>query len=131
MSLNTKRWIIASLGGLFLLSLVLEADGLYDAFFMERQSTYAGLVFFGLLYSPVQLVLSTARKMLSRRHEYEADRWSVETTGEPRALADGLKRLAADSLANLRPHPLHSFLNDTHPPLLQRVKAIERHGASL
>ena len=115
----------------FLLSLVLEADGLYDAFFMERQSTYAGLVFFGLLYSPVQLVLSTARMMLSRRHEYEADRWSVDTTHDPQALAGGLKRLAADSLANLQPHPLHSFLNDTHPPLLQRVRAIERHGASL
>ena len=115
----------------FLLSLVLEADGLYDAFFMERQSTYAGLVFFGLLYSPVQLVLSTARRMLSRRHEYEADRWSVDTTHDPRALADGLKRLSADSLANLQPHSLHSFLNDTHPPLLQRVHAIERHAASL
>ena len=115
----------------FLLSLVLEAGGLYDAFFMERQSTYAGLVFFGLLYSPVQLVLSTARKMLSRRHEYEADRWSVDTTGEPEALADGLKRLSADSLANLQPHPLHSLLNDTHPPLLQRVHAIERHAAGV
>ena len=79
----------------------------------------------------MQLVLSTATRMLSRHHEYEADRWSVDTTGEARALADGLKRLAADSLANLRPHPLHTFLNDTHPPLLQRVRAIERHGAGL
>ena len=38
---------IATTGLLFfILSLVLEAGGLYDAFFMERQSTYAGLVFF-------------------------------------------------------------------------------------
>ena len=123
---------IATTGLLFfILSLVLEAGGLYDAFFMERQSTYAGLVFFGLLYTPVQLVLSAATMALSRRYEYQADRWSVETTGDPQALADGLKRLAADSLANLRPHPLHTFLNDTHPPLLRRVRAIERHAAGL
>ena len=110
---------------------MLEAGGLYDAFFMERQSTYAGLVFFGLLYSPVQLVLSTATMVLSRRYEYQADRWAVETTGDPQALADGLKRLSADNLSNLAPHPLHVFLNESHPPLLQRVRAIERHGASL
>ena len=123
---------IATTGLLFfILSLVLEAGGLYEAFFMERQSTYAGLVFFGLLYAPVQLVLSTATRVLSRHHEYEADRWSVDTTGDPQALAVGLKRLSADSLANLAPHPLHTFLNDTHPPLLQRVRAIERHATSL
>ena len=123
---------IATTGLLFfILSLVLEAGGLYEAFFMERQSTYAGFVFFGLLYAPVQLVLSTATRVLSRHHEYEADRWSVDTTGDPQALAVGLKRLSADSLANLEPHPLHTFLNDTHPPLLQRVRAIERHAASL
>ena len=123
---------IATTGLLFfILSLVLEAGGLYEAFFMERQSTYAGFVFFGLLYAPVQLVLSTATRVLSRHHEYEADRWSVDTTGDPQALAGGLKRLSADSLANLEPHPLHTFLNDTHPPLLQRVRAIERHAASL
>ena len=110
---------------------MLEAGGLYDAFYMERQSTYAGLVFFGLLYTPIQLVLSAATMALSRRYEYEADRWSVETAGDPQALADGLKRLSADSLSNLVPHPLHVFLNESHPPLLRRVRAIERHAAGL
>ena len=123
---------IATTGLLFfILSLVLEAGGLYDAFYMERQSTYAGLVFFGLLYTPIQLVLSAATMALSRRYEYEADRWSVETAGDPQALADGLKRLSADSLSNLVPHPLHVFLNESHPPLLRRVRAIERHAAGL
>lgn len=113
----------------FLLSLVLDTSGLYEAFYMERESTYAGLVFFGLLYTPLQVVLSAAGMAVSRRHEYQADQWAADTTGEAQALADGLKRMSADNLSNLAPHPLHVFLNSSHPPLLQRVRAIERREA--
>ena len=52
---------------------------------------YAGLLFFGLLYTPVDIVLSMALQYVSRRHEYEADRWSVETYGRPRRALRQLK----------------------------------------
>ena len=123
---------IASVGVLFfLLSLVLDASGLYEAFYMDEESTYVGLVFFGLLYTPVQVVLSAARQIISRRHEYQADLWAVRTTGEPQVLVDGLTRLSADNLSNLAPHPLYVFLNESHPPLLQRVRAIRQHAAAM
>jgi STE24 endopeptidase len=63
---------------------------------------------------------------LSRRHERDADRFAVATTGGSRALADALKKLAAHNLANLTPHPLYVLLNYSHPPLLERIKAIEK-----
>ena len=111
----------------FFLSLILDTSQLYDAFGMEKQSIYSGLVFFGFLYTPVELVLSAGRMAISRYHEYQADLWSIQTTGDPTSLVDGLKRLSADSLSNLTPHPLQVFLNASHPPLLQRISAMQKH----
>ena len=110
----------------FLLSVFLESGSLYDAFFMEEESIYAGFLFFALLYTPVEVPLSVVMQMLSRKHEYEGDRFAAETVDEPQSLIDGLKKLAADNLENLAPHPLYTALNHSHPPLLQRVQAIGR-----
>ncbi len=108
---------------LFLLSVFLKSPGLYAAFGVEK-SVYAGLLFFGLLYTPAEMVLSIAMNALSRHHEKQADRFAALTTGDPASLADALKKLAANNLSNLTPHPLHVFLSYSHPPLLERVQSI-------
>ncbi len=108
----------------YLLSLFLSHEGLFQAFSMEHSSTYSGLVFFGLLYAPVELLLSLFLNHQSRKHEFEADHYAVSTVEEPRAMASALEKLAADNLSNLTPHPLYVFLNYSHPPLLQRLAAI-------
>jgi len=113
----------------FLLSIFLGSPGLYDAFYMEQPSIYSGLLFFGLLYTPLEMVLSAAMHMLSRKNEYEADRFAAETTRHPQELVEALKKLHADSLSNLTPHPFYVFLNYSHPPLLERARAILRSGA--
>jgi STE24 endopeptidase len=109
----------------FLLSLFLGSPDLYQAFYMKQESIYAGLLFFGLLYTPLELVLSVIMQMFSRKNEYEADRFAAETIDDPRSLIDALKKLAAKNLSNLTPHPFYVFLNHSHPTLLQRVQAIQ------
>ncbi|MFC1951491.1 M48 family metallopeptidase [Chloroflexota bacterium] len=111
----------------YLLSVLLASPGLYHAFYMEHTSIYAGLLFFGLLYTPVELVLSVALSILSRRNEYEADRFAAQSTREPSNLVDALKKLSADNLSNLTPHPFYVFLNYSHPPLLKRIQAIRQY----
>ncbi len=111
----------------FLLSVLLGSPALYQAFYMEQSSVYAGLLFFGLLYTPVEMVLSIVLQVFSRRNEYEADWFASETTNEPASLVDALKKLATENLSNLTPHPFYVFLNFSHPPLLQRVQAIQRY----
>ena len=110
---------------LFLLSFFLSNQGLYHAFYLSDMPVYAGILFFGLLYTPIELVLSIGMQMISRVNEYAADRFAAETVENPSSLADALKRLSAGSLSNLTPHPFYVFLNYSHPPLLQRIRAIQ------
>lgn len=109
---------------LFLLSVFLEQTGLYAAFAMTATPIYAGFVFFGLLMTPVERLLGLALNALSRRHELEADRYAVETTGRPEALATGLKRIAAENLTNLTPHRFQVLLRHGHPPLHRRLREL-------
>ena len=113
----------------FVLSIFLGSPGLYDAFYMEQQSIYSGIVFFGLLYTPLEMVLSVIMHALSRKNEYEADRFAAETIQHPQHLVEALKKLHAGNLSNLMPHPFYVFINYSHPPLLQRMRAILRHQA--
>jgi STE24 endopeptidase len=110
----------------FLLSLFMNNRQLFDAFFMQDVSVYGSLIFFMLLYSPVEFVLSVLLQMLSRKHEFEADHYAVSTFRGGSALADALKKLSRQNLSNLTPHPFYVFLNYSHPPVLQRVLRIRK-----
>ena len=107
-----------------LLSIFLQVPALFDAFFMEEMSVYAGLLFFGLLYSPVETILGVFMQILSRKHEYEADYFAAETIQNSEEMVNVLKKLSKDNLSNLTPHPFYVFLNYSHPPALKRIEAI-------
>jgi len=113
--------------GLFLglFALLLEQAGLFQAFGVDEPSVYAGVIFVAILLRPLELVLSIGGAALSRRHERQADSFAVTTTGRGDLLAAGLKRLSRDNLSNLTPHPFFVFLNYSHPPVLERVRALE------
>jgi len=113
----------------FVLSIFLGSPGLYEAFYMEQQSIYSGILFFGLLYTPLEMVLSVIMNAISRRNEYEADRFAAETIQHPQHLIEALKKLHAGNLSNLVPHPFYVFLNYSHPPLLERIHAILQYKA--
>ena len=116
---------VAHLGLMFfLLDIFLSHRGLFEAFGLEHQPIYGGLVFFGLLMSPIDQILMIALNVLSRRNEFEADRFAAQTTGDPESLISALKKLSVDNLSNLTPHPLLVFLEHSHPPVLQRIEAL-------
>ena len=118
---------VAHLGVMFwVLSLFLQQEALFEAFFVTEPSVYTGLLFFGLLFTPVELVLSVLLNVFSRKNEFEADAFSAMTTGNGDSLVRALKKLSADNLSNLTPHPFDVFLHYSHPPVLERIRALHK-----
>ncbi|MEE4261139.1 MAG: M48 family metallopeptidase [Desulfobacteraceae bacterium] len=109
---------------LYLLSLFISYPGLFEAFYMPQASVYAGLIFFAMLYTPLDFFIGLFMQRRSRTNEIAADRFSVETTQDPQSMVDALKKLSVHNLSNLLPHPFYVFLNYSHPPVLQRIRAI-------
>lgn len=114
----------ATLIGFYAAYRLTAGDFLIRLFNLDTASMYAKLllaIFIGsIVFAPLRPLLS----YVSRRHEIEADNFALQLTNMPRAMANGLIKLAKDNLANLYPHPWYAAVYYTHPPLVQRVKRI-------
>jgi STE24 endopeptidase len=115
---------ILMLGGLlFLASLALRWPPLYAAFGFETHAyagsaalapaTFAGtpavgLFLFMTVFSVLSVFFSPLQNLFSRRHEYEADAYAIEATGDAAAMQTALIKLSTRNLSNLTPHPWYS-----------------------
>lgn len=115
----------------YLLSLFIGNSGLSQAFAMEHTSIYASLIFFGFLYSPISLLVGIFFNYISRKNEFEADNYAATTTKAPEFLISGLKKLCQANLSNLTPHPVVVFIQYSHPPVLTRIRNLEKQGSKL
>ena len=107
----------------YLFELCTKLPEITSALGAEVGAFHLGLIGFSLLFSPIGLILGVFGNILSRKNEFEADSYAKETyDGESLKLA--LKKLSVDSLTNLYPHPLYVFIHYSHPPLLERLKAL-------
>ena len=119
---------ILLLAGLYVLSLLLDYPPLFVAFGLNP-SHHAALVLFSLLSSPATFYLGPVMNCLSRRHEYEADRFSVQTLRDGKPMEEALVNLTVKNLANLTPHPWYSAYHYSHPTPAERIDAIRRCAA--
>ena len=111
----------------WMLSLFLNNKLLFDAFGMEHLSIYASIVFFGFLFTPVSMFVMIVFNIFSRKHEYEADAYAAKSSEIADELISALKKLSAENLSNLTPHPLYVFMNYSHPPVLARIRALKTY----
>lgn len=117
--------IISSGVLLYIMSLVIGSPDVAGALGAGEASFHMGILAFGMLYSPVSMILGIAGNYISRRHEYAADRFAA-TQSNVEAMVSGLKKLHVLSLSNLRPHPFTVFITYSHPTLLQRIAALNK-----
>jgi len=109
---------------LFLFSLFVDSPDLSAALGVEKPSFHIGLIAFGILYSPISLIIGLAMNIFSRKNEYQADAFAAEYFSAPE-LSSALKKLSVKNLSNLKPHPLYVFFHYSHPTLLQRLNALK------
>ena len=115
---------------LFVLSLMIFNGQLSEALGATSMKIHLNLIAFGILYSPISMITGLFMNMISRKNEFEADRFAV-STADGTKLAQALKKLSADNLGNLLPHRAYVFVNYSHPPLLIRLAAIEHEVGDL
>jgi len=130
-----KRIIATESGALIALYLAFKLvpwEGLPGLVGLTEASLPLRLVIVGFLGALLSFPLTPSASFLSRRHEWEADRFASELTGRPLDLASALIKLSRENLANLYPHPLYAAFYYTHPPLVERVRRLrEMPAASL
>lgn len=103
---------------------MLAWGGLASMFGLGQITFVAELLLLGFLASLVSFPLTPLSSMLSRRHEWQADRFAFDLTGEPVPLAQALIKLCKENLSNLHPHPLYAWFYYSHPPVTARVSKL-------
>jgi len=99
---------------------------LLSVFGFTVPSVYAALIAFSFLYSPVSMAVSVWFNSLSRKYEYEADFYAARF--DAAAMINALKKLSVENLSNLTPAKIKVFLEYSHPPVLERIRAIRSLG---
>jgi STE24 endopeptidase len=109
---------------LYVLSIMVFNQHLSLALGGSQQALHLNLVAFGILFSPISGITGLLMSIYSRKNEFEADAYAKQTF-DGNSLSNALKKLSVDSLSNLFPHPWYVFFHYSHPPLLQRLAALE------
>jgi len=94
------------------------------AFGFTETNIAFGIYVMVILISPLMVLFSIPSNILSRKHEYEADMFAKENSGKE-AMISALKKLYQENLGNLTPHPFVVLVEYSHPPLSQRIAALE------
>jgi STE24 endopeptidase len=84
-----------------------------------------------LVLALVQPALLPLLAAISRRWEYRADRFALQTTGEARGLEQAFRRLVDANVADLAPPRLVYWLRHSHPTVPERIAAIRESAEDL
>lgn len=115
----------------FLAWFTVRTESIYPDFGFAARNYGLALILVMLTELPLlSPVFSFVVGLVSRRAEYRADEQAVKE-GYGDALISALKKLSRDSLADLSPSPVEVALTYSHPPISQRIAAIEEYGKKI
>ena len=110
---------------LFILGIALKYPEVSQALWATDWSFWVWIIAFGILFTPISIILWLIWNILSRKNEYEADEFAWENYN-PEKLKNALIKLSRNNLSNLRPHPIYEFFHYSHPTVLKRLKALDK-----
>jgi STE24 endopeptidase len=110
-----------------LMGWLLSNPNLSKALGSDIPSFHLSMVAFFLLFTPLSTLLGLINNSFSRRNEYQADQFSLDTYPAAREnMYSALKKLSVESLSNLNPHPLYVAVHYSHPPILARLANLKK-----
>lgn len=108
-----------------LFGFMIQSDVFSTAFGFESANFGFSMILFFILFSPVATLVGAITAQISRRAEYQADAFAA-TKYKKEPMISALKVLAKENFANLTPHPLYVKLTYSHPPIADRINAINK-----
>jgi STE24 endopeptidase len=112
----------------YILSRTIDRPAIYAAFNFNFGTGSApaliGLLICQQLLTPLELFIGLAQNWISRKHEFEADRFAISTLGYGRELPKALIKLYARNKNLVHSDWLYSTLHHSHPPPSERIAAI-------
>ena len=129
------RHVIKRIALIFALSLVFlamlghlqDAPWFYVGLGVQAHNTALSLILFFLVVPVFTFLLTPLSSQLSRRHEFEADRYAAEHASAD-DLTSALVKLYEDNAATLTPDPIYSLFYDSHPPAALRIARLREAG---
>jgi STE24 endopeptidase len=115
-----------SLIGIYISFRVIQTDLLPNLFQIQHSTFFAKAVILGFIGGIISFPFIPLSNYISRRFEKEADKFACQLTGNTESMASALIKLSKDNLSNLHPHPLYSAFYYSHPPVVQRIKDINK-----
>ena len=97
-----------------------------QAFGFADANVVFGVYVLFIMLSPIDRILDIPGNALSRKHEYEADAFARDFSSSQTDIAEALKKMYKEDLGNLTPHPFVVMMEYTHPPLHQRLAALQK-----
>jgi STE24 endopeptidase len=117
---------VLSFASFYAVAKLLNWPLLYQTFGFHESPVYVGIFLIGTFVSVLGYFAQPMESAISRKFEREADDFALELTGTAEPMRSALKRLAADNLANLYPHPLYAWFYYSHPPLVDRIARLRK-----
>jgi STE24 endopeptidase len=117
-----------SLGFLWVLAQLLQADWFYAGLGVQTQSTAIALLLFFMALPVFTFMLQPLASAYSRKHEFEADAYAAQQT-DANELVNALVKLYQDNAKTLTPDPLYATFYESHPPAPIRIAHLQKLGA--
>ena len=125
------RHVIKRIILLFAMSLIflaalgqlMNAEWFFSGLGVSVQNTALALILFFLVVPVFTFLLTPLMSILSRRNEFDADRYAAQHASAD-DLVKALVKLYEDNASTLTPDPLHSLFYDSHPPAALRVERL-------
>ncbi len=123
----TKMLLLSAIGSWVAFALTNRVAGLWiSAFHLQGLADIAGFPMLMIWLSGLGVLGLPLQNGISRYFEWQSDHFAVQTTKQPKAFADALRRLAALNLADPNPPKWVEWFFYDHPPITQRIQAAEQ-----
>ncbi|XP_030541071.1 CAAX prenyl protease 1 homolog [Rhodamnia argentea] len=106
-------------------TLVRNSSDLFRSFGFDTQPVLIGLIIFQHTVIPLQHLVSFALNLVSRSFEFQADAFA-KNLGYASELRGGLVKLQEENLSAMNTDPWYSAYHYSHPPLVERLAAIDK-----